>query len=98
MLIDLNQQWREQREQRDKQRAPASWTPPDTPAFQPRPDDAEKLKRAVEGMRGLGDVVAKVAEVTGAKAVVEYMNGGKPCGGCAKRQEKLNRAVPFKSE
>jgi hypothetical protein len=45
-------------------------------------------------MEGLGDLVAKVTEVTGIKAVVEAVapNGG--CG-CAQRQQKLNAMFPF---
>ena len=45
-------------------------------------------------MEGLGDLVAKVTEVTGIKAVVEAVapNGG--CG-CAQRQQKLNDMFPF---
>lgn len=37
-------------------------------------------------MRGLGDVVAAVTSAVGIKT----------CGGCKKRQEALNRLVPFK--
>jgi hypothetical protein len=44
--------------------------------------------------RGLGDVVAKVAKVTGADRVVKAVTGG-DCG-CGKRRAKLNRAVPFR--
>lgn len=36
-------------------------------------------------MRGLGDAVARVTSAVGVK----------PCGGCKKRQEALNRLVPF---
>ncbi len=45
-------------------------------------------------MEGLGDLVAKVTEATGIKAVVEAVapNGG--CG-CAQRQQKLNDLFPF---
>jgi hypothetical protein len=47
-------------------------------------------------MEGLGDLVAKVTEATGIKAVVEAVapNGG--CG-CAQRQQKLNDLFPFNS-
>lgn len=47
-------------------------------------------------MEGLGDLVAKVTEVTGIKAVVEAVapNGG--CG-CAERQQKLNEMFPFQT-
>jgi hypothetical protein len=34
--------------------------------------------------RGLGDAVAKVTTLVGIK----------PCGGCKRRQEQLNRAIP----
>jgi hypothetical protein len=40
-----------------------------------------------DGLRGLGDVVAKVIHST---------TGIQPCGGCKKRQEALNRLVPFR--
>lgn len=43
--------------------------------------------------RGLGDVVAKVAESTGMAAVVKAVAGD--CG-CGKRRAALNRAVPFR--
>jgi hypothetical protein len=48
-------------------------------------------------MEGLGDLVAKVTEATGIKAVVEAIapNGG--CG-CAQRQAKLNEMFPFNNE
>jgi hypothetical protein len=47
-------------------------------------------------MEGLGDLVAKVTEATGIKAIVEAVapNGG--CG-CAERQQKLNDLFPFNS-
>lgn len=44
-------------------------------------------------MEGLGDLVAKVTEVTGIKAVVEAV-AGEDCG-CAQRQQKLNEMFPF---
>lgn len=47
-----------------------------------------KLKEALKqplGVRGLGDVVAKMTSAVGIK----------PCGGCKKRQEALNKLVPF---
>jgi hypothetical protein len=44
-------------------------------------------------MRGLGDLVERVAEKTGVKAVVEKV-AGKDCG-CGRRRDKLNKAVPF---
>jgi hypothetical protein len=44
--------------------------------------------------RGLGDVVHKVAQVTGVAAVVKRV-AGDGCG-CAGRRAALNRAVPFR--
>lgn len=44
--------------------------------------------------RGLGDVVAKVAQATGVAAAVKAV-AGEGCG-CGKRRAALNRAVPFK--
>jgi len=44
--------------------------------------------------RGLGDVVAKVAQATGVAAVVKAV-AGEGCG-CSQRRAALNRAVPFK--
>ena len=37
--------------------------------------------------RGLGDTIAKATKAVGIK----------PCGGCKKRQEILNKAVPYKT-
>ena len=44
-------------------------------------------------LRGLGDLVERVAEKTGVKAVVEKVVV-KDCG-CGKRRDILNKAVPF---
>ena len=38
--------------------------------------------------RGLGDTIAKMTKAVGIK----------PCGGCKKRQEILNKAVPYKTK
>lgn len=43
---------------------------------------------AKKSMRGLGDVVAAVTKAVGIKQ----------CRACKKRQEKLNKIVPFKSD
>lgn len=43
-------------------------------------------REVVEGWRGLGDVIASATKALGIK----------PCGGCKKRQNALNKAVPFK--
>ena len=45
-------------------------------------------------MEGLGDLVAKVTEVTGIKAVVEAIAPAGGCG-CEQRQAKLNQLFPF---
>ena len=37
---------------------------------------------------GLGDTIAKMTKAVGIK----------PCGGCKKRQEILNKAVPYKTK
>jgi hypothetical protein len=42
----------------------------------------------IEKSKGLGDTVKKVTEKLGIKQ----------CGGCKKRQEKLNRLFPYKKE
>ncbi len=44
------------------------------------------MPRKKPRMRGVGDVVARITSAVGIK----------PCGGCKDRQEKLNRAFPFK--
>lgn len=47
----------------------------------------ENITPKVNGMvwRGLGDVIASATKAIGIQ----------PCGGCGKRQESLNKAVPF---
>lgn len=44
-------------------------------------------------MRGLGDVVERVAKITGASSVVKAVVGD-DCG-CAARRDALNRMFPF---
>ncbi len=49
--------------------------------------------------KGLGDTVAKVMTITGVKAAVETVTkaiGIEDCG-CEKRQEALNKLVPYKN-
>lgn len=50
-------------------------------------------------IKGLGDLVEAVTEVTGIKTVVDTISEvtGTPCG-CERRQEILNKLVPFKNE
>ena len=60
---------------------------------------AEEIKKlretprlvAPDKSRGLGDTVAKV---------IHAVSGGKikPCGGCKRRQAKLNKLVPYKQD
>ena len=46
-------------------------------------------------VRGLGDLVARIAEpIAGAIDAVAGTHI-KGCGGCARRREKLNAALPF---
>ncbi|MEN9750925.1 MAG: hypothetical protein RIR23_1000 [Pseudomonadota bacterium] len=47
-------------------------------------------------MKGLGDVVEKVAKVTGIAAAVKSVAGDN-CG-CAARRDALNRVFPFNKE
>ena len=44
-----------------------------------------KREESKQGLRGMGDVVAAVTKAVGIK----------PCQSCRKRQEALNRAMPF---
>jgi len=50
-------------------------------------DQAKKLKIAEQRSKGLGDTIAKVTKAVGIK----------PCGGCKKRQEKLNKMFPYEN-
>lgn len=47
-------------------------------------------------MKGLGDVVEKVAKATGIAAAVKSVAGDN-CG-CAARRDALNRAFPFNKD
>lgn len=51
-----------------------------------------------EKSKGLGDTVEKITKATGIKAAVEAASKrvGRDCG-CKKRQERLNKAFPYKS-
>lgn len=44
-----------------------------------------KLKSQKTKPAGLGDTIARITSAIGIK----------PCGGCKKRQEKLNKLVPY---
>ena len=55
------------------------------------PTDKEKKKLLQPKSKGLGDTVKNVInKVTGGKV--------KQCGGCKKRQEALNKLVPYKGK
>ena len=58
----------------------------------------EAFQKSKPKPRGLGDMVASVLEKTGVAAIVKKVKGGKDCGGCGKRQEKLNQLVPFEKK
>jgi hypothetical protein len=49
-----------------------------------------------EPMRGLGDLVAKVAQPIAGAIDAVFGTSIKGCGGCAERQETLNKAIPFR--
>jgi hypothetical protein len=44
---------------------------------------------------GLGDIMAMALARTGVAAVYRWLTGkrGKPCGGCQKRQQRLNQSA-----
>lgn len=58
--------------------------------------DESDLQPSSSHMRGLGDLVYKVANPIA--HVIDKVTGThiQGCGGCAKRREKWNQAVPFK--
>lgn len=49
------------------------------------PDACETCPQFTGPSRGAGDLIAKAAKAVGIK----------PCGGCQRRREALNRLVPF---
>ena len=57
----------------------------DAPAPRPAPVPPSAQPAPPERIRGLGDVVHKVTSKLGIRE----------CGGCKKRREALNKAVPF---
>jgi hypothetical protein len=59
---------------------------------------SEEVKRSKK-IRGLGDLIERVAEKTGIKRLVERRESktGKGCG-CSKRRDALNALVPFSTE
>lgn len=48
------------------------------------------------GPRGVGDVVASVLKRTGVKAAWQKLTGQIECDSCNKRQDTLNKWIPFK--
>lgn len=58
--------------------------PTPVPAVE-KPCCQDKVEKQRARIRGLGDVVAAATSAVGIK----------PCGGCKKRQETLNKLVPF---
>lgn len=56
----------------------------------------EEQKTKTIKMRGLGDVVAKVAQPVATLLDATMGTNLKGCGGCKKRQEVLNKVVSFK--
>jgi len=52
-----------------------------------------KVKVGSANLRGLGDMVAKIAE-----PIARVINLDKSSCGCAKRQEWLNKVVPFNQD
>ncbi len=68
--------------------------PPEPPQAEPGPPPPQAPEAATGApSRGLGDTVAKVLEATGVARVVKAV-AGENCG-CKKRQEALNRLVPY---
>lgn len=53
-----------------------------------KPCCQDTVQKADSRIRGLGDVVAKATSAVGIK----------PCGGCKKRQEALNKMFPFRAQ
>lgn len=62
-----------------------NWTNPPVYELPANTAQASPAVAPAPRLRGLGDVVAKVTTAIGIR----------PCGGCKKRQEQLNKAVPF---
>ena len=58
-------------------------------------DEAARLRAAGGPVRGLGDIVAMFAKPVA--GVIDSVAGTnlKNCGGCAKRQNKLNEKFPL---
>ena len=57
-------------------------------------DNREAAHAVPPKMRGLGDLLARVFKKFGIELIVRKVSKGKDCG-CKKRQEMLNKAVPF---
>jgi hypothetical protein len=61
------------------------------------PDGYAEPAETPKQSRGLGDTVRKITDATGISRAVKAVEKwtGRPCG-CKGRQEKLNKAVPYK--
>jgi len=57
----------------------------------------QNVKYKKKEINGLGDVVAMVAEPIARFSDKHFGTKLAGCGGCAKRRQKLNSAVPFNS-
>lgn len=53
------------------------------------------MRRRPRKIKGLGDLVATVAKPVAAAIDAVAGTSLKTCGACQKRQERLNKAVPF---
>ena len=65
----------------------------------PSSDDCKSCDQYKGPSRGLGDKIQKVAKMTGAATVVDFVSTitGKDCG-CGERQAKLNEAFPTRND
>ena len=55
----------------------------------------EQIEADKKKPQGLGDVVEKITEATGIKAIVKFI-AGEDCG-CEERKQKLNELFPFRN-
>jgi hypothetical protein len=56
-----------------------------TPDMEDLTNYSNQAKESPKKSKGLGDTIKKVTDKLGIK----------PCGGCGKRQDKLNRLIPY---
>lgn len=60
-----------------------------------RAADYARLSATPETLRGLGDLVAKIAQPIAAAIDAVAGTSLKTCGGCQKRREWLNKNIPL---